>query len=85
MQLNPHTDYNILQLFCSWYFGKISRHMAEVALQHPEVQQGSYLIRQSITQSGIYSLSVWNGVNFYQSLSDKEFLKPRSVKQWMLQ
>ena len=43
---------------CRWYFGKIKRVDAEKLLQLPVNQIGAFLIRDSETILGTYSLSI---------------------------
>ena len=43
---------------CRWYFGKIKRVDAEKLLQLPVNQVGAFLIRDSETILGTYSLSI---------------------------
>ena len=51
--------HNILVSFlCRWYFGKIKRVDAEKLLQLPVNQVGAFLIRDSETILGSYSLSI---------------------------
>ena len=48
-------------LFCSWYFGKIRRQDAEKKLLSSGNISGTYLIRESESQPGNFSLSVREG------------------------
>lgn len=47
--------------FCSWFFGKIKRADAEKKLLSPGSPSGTYLIRDSETMPGNYSLSIRDG------------------------
>lgn len=51
----PCSDHSAL--FPSWYFSKISRNEAEQLLLSPPNQHGSFLVRDSESSKGEYSLS----------------------------
>ena len=44
--------------FCSWYFGAIGHHEAEKFLMYTTNATGSFLVRESTSTSGNYSLSI---------------------------
>uniref|UniRef100_A0A6J0V0S4 Tyrosine-protein kinase n=1 Tax=Pogona vitticeps TaxID=103695 RepID=A0A6J0V0S4_9SAUR len=44
-----------------WFFGPIKRADAEKQLLYPDNQEGAFLIRESESQRGEFSLSVWDG------------------------
>ncbi|NXN93008.1 FRK kinase, partial [Rhinopomastus cyanomelas] len=46
-----------------WYFGSVKRADAERQLSHPGNQAGAFLIRESESLQGEYSLSVWDGAS----------------------
>ena len=50
--------WNYCYYFCSWYFGAIDRFEAEKLLMHTTNTTGSFLVRESISTSGNYSLSI---------------------------
>lgn len=48
----------VLRCNCRWYFGKIKRTEAESILLRPEIEHGSYLMRDSESRRNDFSLSV---------------------------
>ena len=74
-----HVTYNFIQLshknyayiecfFFSWFFGTIKRTEAEKQLMQPFNVHGSFLVRQSESRPGSYSLSIrdMEGVKHYK-------------------
>lgn len=55
-----------------WYFGRISRQEAEMALNKPHYPNGAFLVRESESSPGEFSLSVKyeNGVQHFKVLRD---------------
>lgn len=51
-------------IFCRWFFGKTPRKDVEKMLQSTECQVGSFLIRESESQHGCYTLSVRNNEGY---------------------
>lgn len=62
IELKPH----------DWYFGKISRAKAETTLNKPHYENGTFLIRESESSPGDFSLSVkyGTGVQHFKVLRD---------------
>lgn len=52
-----HLKGKCYSVFCRWYHGNLTRHAAE-ALLLSNGRDGSYLLRDSNEQTGLYSLSV---------------------------
>lgn len=53
----------ILMSFCSWFFGPIKRAEAEKLLRVQVHKKGTFLIRESESKPGDYSLSIQDGEN----------------------
>ena len=48
----------VVLLYCSWYFGAIDRKEAEKLLMDTANASGSFLVRESKSSPGSYSLSI---------------------------
>lgn len=57
---------------CAWYFGKISRLDAETLLKNQGTRDGNFLVRQSESSPGDFSISVKfnNGIQHFRVLRD---------------
>ena len=55
-----HPSPSFLSLFCSWYFGAINRAKAEKFLRANTIR-GTFLVRDSESKPGNYSLSIQDG------------------------
>lgn len=71
LRTNPLCSAPLL-LFPSWYFSKISRNEAEQLLLSPPNQHGSFLVRDSESSKGEYSLSGNFGGNYPKKMSTEK-------------